>query len=411
MLDIAVDPQGRMRGFTAIPPQIDDSKGPWPAPDWQVYFAAAGLDLTSFKAVTPEWTPPVMADARAAWVGIYPETPEIPIRVEAAAFHGKPVSYTEILSPDQTPRAAAPSNDRSPGGLVYLMLQLVVMIGSVPFAKYNLRLGRGDTRGAVRLGLFGLVVCLASWLIGGSHVLGAGEANLFFMAVMRAIFGGVTLALTYISFEPFVRRRWPQTIVSWSRVLAGGFRDPLVGRDVLFGTLIGIVLALILGFGVLAYQIMGISSIRVSTDPVALTGGRFLAGQFLSLIDDALTKSLGILFLIFLARTVLRQQWLAALVIVTTLAAMYAFNETNPWIGWGTNILFFGLMVGTVMRCGLLTLAVAMFVAVFLNQFPVNTDLSVWYAGDVAFTVLFVAGLALYGFRTALAGQSLLHAE
>ena len=36
-----------------------------------------------------------------------------------------------------------------------------------------------------------------------------------------------------------MRRRWPATLVSWSRLLAGGFRDPLVGRDVLFGCLLG----------------------------------------------------------------------------------------------------------------------------------------------------------------------------
>jgi hypothetical protein len=33
-----------------------------------------------------------------------------------------------------------------------------------------------------------------------------------------------------------VRRRWPATLVSWSRLLAGRFRDPLVGRDVLAGS-------------------------------------------------------------------------------------------------------------------------------------------------------------------------------
>jgi hypothetical protein len=252
---------------------------------------------------------------------------------------------------------------------------------------------------------------LASWLIGGTHVAGAGEADLFFMAVMRAVFGAVTLALTYISFEPFVRRRWPQTIIGWSRVLAGGFRDPLVGRDVFYGAAIGIALDLILGFGSLVYQLLGIPANRISTDPVTLAGGRFLAGQFLFLVDDALNKSLGILFLIFLARTLLRKQWLAAGVVVTALAAMYAINEPNLWIGWGVNFLFFGLMVFTLMRFGLLALAVEMFVAVFLNQFPLNLDLSVWYSGHVFFTLLFTMGLIVFGFRTALAGQPLFKRE
>jgi hypothetical protein len=409
MLEISTDMQGRMRGFIAVPPQFDAAKGPWPEPDWTAFFAAAGLDLGRFKAVEPEWTPAVMADARMAWLGNYPETPEIPIRVEAAEYHGRPVSYTEILSPQQTPlpAPAGGGNDRSPGALVYLALELIVMIGSVPFARYNLRLGRGDTRGAVRLGLFALCLGLGSWLIGGTHAAGAGEADLFVMAAMRSVFGAVTLALTYVSFEPFVRRSWPQTMISWSRVLAGGFRDPLVGRDILIGCLGGVVLVLIQSFGNLLYGIRGTAALKVSTDLVTLSGGRFLAGEFLLLIADTLNKALGILFLIFLFRVLLRKQWLAAGLVIVMLAAMYATNDPNPLIGWPVNIVFFGLMVFILMQFGLLAVAVALFVAIFVNQFPVNTDWSVWYAGEAAFTVLFTVALALFGFRTALAGQPL----
>ena len=36
-----------------------------------------------------------------------------------------------------------------------------------------------------------------------------------------------------------MRRRWPQTLISWTRVLAGRLRDPLVGRDVLVGAACG----------------------------------------------------------------------------------------------------------------------------------------------------------------------------
>jgi predicted Ser/Thr protein kinase len=411
MLEISTDMQGRMRSFIAVPPQLDEAKGPWPVPDWPVFFAAAGLNLSRFKPVEPEWAPAVMADARMAWLGNYPEMPELPIRVEAAAYHGRPVSYTEILSPDQTPRPAPPISDRSPGSLVYLTLELIVMIGSVPFARYNLRLGRGDTRGAVRLGLFALCLGLASWVIGGTHAAGAGEADLFVMALMRSVFGAVTLALTYISFEPFVRRRWPQTMISWSRVLTGGFRDPLVGRDLLIGCLSGVVLALIQGFGNLLYDIHGTTATKISTDLVTLSGGRFLAGEFLYLFVDILNKSLGILFLIFLFLVLVRKQWLAAGVVIISLAGIYAANDPNPFIGWPINILFFGLMVFTLMRFGLLAVAAALFVAIFLNQFPLNTDWSVWYAGDVAFTVILIVALAVYGFRTALAGQPLFSGE
>jgi serine/threonine protein kinase len=411
MLTVSLEPQGRLTGFTAVPPQVDESRGPWPAPDWNVLFAASGLDPARFTATEPTWVPAVMADTRVAWTGSYPETPEIPIRIEAAAFHGKPVSYAHILQFPDAPRAAPATAGRSTGDLVYLVLQLVVLIGSVPFARYNLRLCRGDTRGALRLALFGLSVCLASWVIGGSHVATAAEGDLFLRAAMRGVFGAVTLGLTYISFEPFVRRRWPETIVSWSRVLVCGFRDPLVGRDVLLGVLVGVASAAISVFGSLLYELVGFHTIRVGTELTALLGGRHLAGDILFLINDSLNKSLGILFLIFLCRVVLRKQWLAAGVMIVVLAAMQATNAVDPRIGWPVNIVFFGVLVFTLMHLGLLSLVVAIFVSIILGQFPISTDFSVWYSGEVAFTILAVLSLAIFGLRTALAGQPLFKHE
>ena len=46
--------------------------------------------------------------------------------------------------------------------------------------------------------------------------------------------------VNYIAIEPFVRRLWPELLVSWSRLLEGRLRDPRVGRDLLVGTVIGV---------------------------------------------------------------------------------------------------------------------------------------------------------------------------
>jgi hypothetical protein len=411
MLSLTLEPEGRLMRFQAVPPQFDESKGPWPVPDWTVLFAAAGLDPSKFTPVDPQWAPSVMADLRAAWAGAYPEAPTIPIRVEAASFHGKPVSFVQVLSIPDAPQSSPVSGGHSAGDLVYVTLQLIVIVGLIPFARYNLRLGRGDTHGAMCLGLFGLIVGMLAWVLGGTHVASAAEADLFFMAMMRAIYGGAVLAFTYISFEPFVRRRWPQTIVSWSRLLAGGYRDPLVGRDVLIGTGIGVGMALIQIFGSLVYRMAGIPAVRVAVDTSVLMGGRHLAGQFLYVVADALYKSLGILFLIFLGRMLLRKQWLAAGVIVVTLAGINAANAINPFIGWPVNIAFFGVVVFTLMRFGLLSMSVALFMSLFIGQFPLTADWSVWYSGEIAFTAIAVLAIALFGFRTAQAGQSLFKEE
>ena len=401
MLHLMLEPQGRLTAFTAVPQQ-EESKGSWPAPDWNDLFAAAGLDPARFTPVEPQWVPPVMADARAAWTGVYPDAPEIPIRVEAAAFHGKPVSFVHLLNVP-----AARSDGRSTGDFLYLTLQLMVLIASVPVARYNLRLARGDTRGALRLGMFAVSVGFATWVVGGTHVAGAAEGELFLMAAMRAVFTGTLLAFIYISFEPFVRRKWPQTIVSWSRILVGGFRDPLVGRDVLCGVAMGLALALTQAAGALLHDWLRIPGIRALTDPLTLLGGRHFAGALLFLISDVLYKSLGTLFLLFAARSLLRRQWLAGGAVILILASIYALNETSALIGWPINIVFFGLAVFTLMRFGLLSLAVAYFTTIFVGQFPLILDFSAWYSSESVLTIIVILALAAYGFRTALAGRPL----
>ncbi len=411
MRTMQLDPQGRLVYLQSVPPSFAETTAAPKPPDWSALFRAAGLDPDRFHAADPEWTPGVATDTRAAWSGSYAEAPEIPLHVEAGGFLGKPV-YFAILGPWTRPATAtrASGDEKPPGEVVYIILELIVMFGSIPFARYNLRLGRGDTRGATRLGLFCIAVGVLAWAVGGTHVASVKEADLFFMAVMRALIGGISVAITYISFEPFVRRRWPQTIIGWSRLLAGGFRDPLVGRDILVGTAMGIALALIQGSGSLFYRLIG-PAIRIGLRQATLSGGRVMVGESLFLINDALYKGLGILFLIFLARSIMRKQWLAAGAVTLALAGIIALNEPNALIGWAVNILFFDLMVVTLMRCGLLTMVVALFITTFAGFFPLSTDLSVWYAGEIVFTIVVIVGIALYGFRTALGDQPLFATE
>jgi hypothetical protein len=52
-------------------------------------------------------------------------------------------------------------------------------------------------------------------------------------------------------------------------------------------------------------------------------------------------------------------------------------------------------------------LSVSLFVMFSLLEFPLTLDVSAWYAARALPVVAVVAGLALYGFRTSLAGKPL----
>ena len=104
MVRAGLDPQGRLAFLEAVPPQWDRGDGPV-ALDWKPLFAAAGLEIEKFASAPPQWTPPMAFDARAAWTGVYPRAPAIPLRVEAAAWRGKAVSF-RLIGPWVLPQRA-----------------------------------------------------------------------------------------------------------------------------------------------------------------------------------------------------------------------------------------------------------------------------------------------------------------
>jgi hypothetical protein len=67
------------------------------------------------------------------------------------------------------------------------------------------------------------------------HVAALEEVSILTQFVSKALFLGGFLWVLYIALEPFVRRRWPHLLISWTRLLSGQWRDPVVGRDVLIG--------------------------------------------------------------------------------------------------------------------------------------------------------------------------------
>jgi serine/threonine-protein kinase len=107
-------------------------------------------------------------------------------------------------------------------------------------ALKNLRLGRGDRKGAFRVALFLLILKLIGWIFSVHHVpVFIGEAKLLLTGIESALFWSCFVGLMYLALEPILRRRWPHRIISWSRMLSGDFKDPLVGRDILIGAMLG----------------------------------------------------------------------------------------------------------------------------------------------------------------------------
>jgi hypothetical protein len=409
MVSIELDPLGRLTSFTAVPPQIDQSSDTPLSPDWATLFAAAELDPSRFAPTEPKWTPLTAFDVRAAWTGVYPDQPTIPLRIEAAAYRGKPV-YFDTLGPwsrASQMEAFQQTTGKRIQNAIILFLVLALLLGAVLLARYNLRQGRGDRRGAFRLAFFLFSVSMFGWLFGASHVPTLDEVFRFFLlGASPALLLAGLLWLLYFALEPYVRRRWPNTIISWSRVLGGSLRDPLVGRDILVGVLFGIGWALLSQLENLVRFWRGAAP-KWGSPLDAWLGARYLVAHgLLNTVVFSLLLALFIFFLISLLRVLTRRQWLAVCIFVLINVVVDVSESSNPMISVSFAFLLEALTVVALLRFGLVTLATGIFVTeILVNQLPITTDFSAWYAGSSLAMLLFVLAIAGYGFHTSLGGQ------
>ena len=329
---VKLNPLGRLTQFIAVPPQVEKPAGAASSPDWAPLFSAAGLDPSKWPPAQPMWTPPVYSDARAAWTGSLAERPNIPMRIEAAAYRGKPV-YFELIGPWTRPERMQPYQPTAGervGMVIFIVLLLSLLVVGAMLARRNLRLGRGDRSGAFRLAAFVFAAWAVAWFFGAHHVPNFAEfAALHGVFGLGAFLAPVSSGLLYIALEPYVRRRWPATLVSWSRLLAGGFRDPLVGRDVLVGCLCRSVCGRSWKLGWFVPSWLGSSFRRnhYSGPEWQFLGARtIIAGMSYGLYHCAFYP-LSMLFVLVLLRALLRKEWAAAVAWVLLFTVFYSVGK------------------------------------------------------------------------------------
>jgi serine/threonine-protein kinase len=415
MAEVVLTPRGQLRTFVAVPPQRDTAEGPWPDPDWGALLRETGLDPSALHPSVPQWASPVDSDRKAAWEGTHGTGGvAVPIRVEAAAYHGRPV-WLAVLPPwMKATRMAtgAPSSPTPVGEIGVWLLALAMPIGGVLLARHNLRLGRVDRKGAFRVALFVFVTYALARLFRADHVAAfADELWILIKVLAYPAFWGAQVWLLYTALEPYVRRRWPHMLISWKRLLGGGFADPLVGRDILIGAAAGTLLLLIYLSGLVLPRVLArATAFALPAGPSA----PFLQGPTLTSLSQVLFRlfvnqfsavlfAMVFLFVLTLLRMVLRRDWLASLVWAALLAApIVGEGRTIGWVAGGFRAL---ILLLVLRRGGLLSLAVALFFMFSIIEVPITLDVGAWYAARAWPLLALLAGLALYGFRTSLGGK------
>ena len=419
MLSMSLDTQGHLFHFDVVPPQLDEAQDPaqqQQSPDWSILFDQAGLNQADFEPTESKWTPPHAYDERMAWNGIYPNVPDFPIRVEAASYRGKPV-YFEIVSPWRRPSLQAPYQESKleiAGTVGLLTTFFAIILVAAWLALKNIRLGRGDRRGAFRLALFIFALRMLYWAIAKHHVPTAGEFMVLLTSLQSALFWACFAGLMYLALEPFLRKRWPERVIAWNRLLAGEFRDPLVGRDILIGAVIGLCCVLLSFMEDLVPRWMGmppnIPNTPANPDSAALMGMRGFLPLLINQVSAAVVQSFLMVFPLLFLTMLLRRKWLGIVAGWLILSAIFALATIagKPLIVWPFNFLLIALFIMATTRFGPLALISAVLFFHLQVFFPITTHLTAWYAGDFVLDLIFLIFVAAYGFYISLAGQPLL---
>ena len=218
---------------------------------------------------------------------------------------------------------------------------------------------------------------------------------------------GLQFWILYVALEPYIRRTWPEMLISWSRFLSGQFRDALVGRDVLLGVLFGILMLIAATlYEALPhwFSVKSVTPIFIGSPPIE-EGLTFVGYLFNWLIDTLMYSIGGLTFLVILSR--LTRSKVVAITVFGLVGILIHLHGENLPIEFASELVRSVLVIVCLTRFGLLSLAFALCTFNTLLYSPITWDLSRWYAGRGAAAVLVVMALALYGFRTSLGGRPL----
>jgi hypothetical protein len=381
-----------------IPPSRSGARAATDAPDWTGLFHLSGLVPSRFTPASPNQTPPLPFDARAAWTGTFAEGRTEKVRVEAASWEGRPV-YFSITGDWGRTKAAV-----STGEVILLFTLVALMTGAGWSAWNNLRLGRSDRRGAGKIATLIFLVMTAVWLLETQHVGSFWELHLAILALSLAGFAAALIWSLYVAIEPHVRRNWPDSLISWTRFEAGRFRDPLVASHVLAG--LAFRSAVVLGpLHLAGSRLWG--PWALSPIPLAPLNSvpRFISELLVIVVVGTLVM-IGLLFIVVWLRILIRRTMVADIAGAILLGASALSASAGVFenlVGIALTTLQYYWLIWILRRFGLLAGWAAVMSGAMIERTPLT--FSSWYAGRSVALLLFYSAIAVWAWWVIVAAE------
>jgi serine/threonine-protein kinase len=400
MISANLDGRGRLREFEAIAPRFEQNGGSPAQFDPAVLFRLAGLDAAQFREVTPEYTPQGAFDARRAWTGPFPGLDGVNVTLELATWRGKPTCFFmrwPWTKPPATSEPAVRARDLAFEVFEYVLLAAGLFFAAL-FARRNIRAGRGDRRGALRIAIAAFCLCSVAAISGMHFIPSLNMLGYLFENLSGALAISAILWMAYVALEPAVRARWPHSLITWNRLLNGQWGDSRLGSHILVGAAMGMALLVFLTWSFHLNERRG--AIPGGIDFNILLGTRTLIGSHAYTAAQALQAGLAAFFLLSGLRALLRRDWLAAFAaaLLLTLAEGNVRNSTNLTVDMPLFLaLYFALIFG-LFRMGLVTMVVALYCVNTAGRIAAGPEFTSWYNYIAVVQVAAIAAVAIYGF-------------
>ena len=145
-------------------------------------------------------------------------------------------------------------------------------------------------------------------------------------------------------------------MISWSRLLAGRYRDAQVGRDVLIGVFVATAVLLVGSLDFFLRPVLGYPALPpVVPNLETLSGARPVLALALAVVFDAAFNSLWIIFALVAVNLLVRRIWITAIVMVgfLMLTGLGSIDGPPPlWLRLSTALIILSAIVYVMLRFG-----------------------------------------------------------
>ncbi len=425
-ITIVLDSAGHLTELEVIPDAElpKEQTDPEPDPDWSKVLRYAALEQAVSQPVDPSREVPANCDRVAAWNADRPVQEGGPCVFRVGTHRGRIVHVTTTWDWDlvgSVSRAKAARHGLRKGAMgnnvqniVFFMMNVLAVL----LAWHNLRLGRGDFRGAIATGL---AIGCCYWLFEilsvplrefsiGSYLDYLTHGRAYGHALIHAVQG----LLVYLAVEPYVRRIWPKSLIGWARLSQGRVRDPAVGRELLVGVFSALAFFGLILASFWAEESFGIreEDPGVRANPGAMGASARLGMNLVYALALTMFNVMWCYFLLVVIRLVTRRDAVAMMIPVGLLAGVmvvFGANAERPFL-WGVffgSLFLLSLVIFLLVRVGVIAAVMMVFVIATIMLTPLTLDLSASYAPQALLGMAIIVLPALYGFWTSLGGQPL----